>query len=176
MTSSHPRRSAFRLALDGWPKRTIFGNLTSFIRRKYPSHTNPSPIALKSGIEPRFSCNLLYETQSVRKISRQFLWKTSSKSPSAFQSAHASEPYLTTVITVISNILTLVCRLIFLFFQAFLTVRKKKKKKNTLSLGYSTFNIFTAFTVFTNNTTKVSEGCQGMGLDALHHVWLLKRN
>jgi hypothetical protein len=52
-----------------------------------------------------------------RTISEQFLWKTYSKSSSAFRSAHASEPYLTTVITVAFNILVLVCRLIFLFFQ-----------------------------------------------------------
>ena len=132
MISSQPRqgRPAFLLALDGWPKRTIFGNLSSFIRRTWPSHLNLSfIIALESGIEPHFSYNLLFEIRSVsrvpRTIRRQFHWKTSSKFSSAFRSAHASEPYLTIVITVASNILILVCRLIFLFFQTFfLTVKK----------------------------------------------------
>ena len=115
MTSSQSRqgRLAFRVAPDGWPKRTIFGNLSSFIRRTWPSYLNFSfIIALESGIEPHFSYNLLFEIRSVswvpRTIRRQFLWKTSSKFSSAFRSAHASEPYLTTVITVASNILILV--------------------------------------------------------------------
>ena len=131
MTSSHPRRGrhAFRLALNGWPKRTILGNLSSFIRKTCPSHLNLSfIIALESGIEPHYSYSLLFEIRSVsrvpRKILKQFLWKTSSKSSSAFRSAHASDPYLTTVITVASNILILVCRLIFLFFQTFFNCEK----------------------------------------------------
>ena len=131
MTSSQPRqgRPAFRVAPDGWPKRTIFGNLSSFIRRTWPSHLNLSfIIAPESGIEPHFSYNLLFEIRSVsrvpRTIRRQFLWKTSSKFSSAFRSAHASEPYLTTVTTVASNILILVCRLIFLFFQTFFNCEK----------------------------------------------------
>ena len=86
MTSSQPRqgRPAFRVAPDGWPKRTLFGNLSSFIRRTWPSHLNLSfIIAPESGIEPHFSYNLLFEIRSVsrvpRTIRRQFLWKTSSK-------------------------------------------------------------------------------------------------
>ena len=159
MTSSQPRqgRPTFRVALDGWPKRTIFGNLSSFIRRTWPSHLNLYFIlAPESGIEPHFSYNLLFEIRLVsrvpRTIRRQFLWKISGKFSSAFRSAHASEPYLTTVIIVASNILILVCRLIFLFFQTFFNC-----EKNTLSFSYSTFNIFTAPTIFTNNTTKVTE-------------------
>ena len=131
MTSSHPKggRPDFHGAPDGWPKRTIFGNLSSFIRRTWPSHLNLSfIIALYSGIEPHFSCNLLFEIRSVsrvpRTIRRQFLGKTSSNFSSAFGSAHASEPYLTTVITVASNILILVCRLIFLFFQTLFNCEK----------------------------------------------------
>ena len=82
MTSSQPRqgRPAFRIAPDGWPKRTIFGNLSSFIRRTWLSHLNLSfIIALESGIEPHFSYSLLLEIRSVsrvpRTICRQFLWK-----------------------------------------------------------------------------------------------------
>ena len=103
MTSSHPRRGqpAFRLALDGWPKRKIFGDLTSFNHRTCPSHLKLSfTIALESGIEP--------------------------PSSSTFRSTHASEPYLTTVITVPSNILILVCKLIFLLFRTFFFTGKKK--------------------------------------------------
>ncbi|XP_065561989.1 uncharacterized protein LOC136028203 [Artemia franciscana] len=70
--------------------------------------TRKSP---RKRIEPHFSYNLLFEVRSVsrvlRTIRRQFLWKTSSKFSSAFWSAHASEPYLATVITVASNILIL---------------------------------------------------------------------
>ena len=42
MTSSNPgqRRLAIRLALDSCPKRRIFGDFVSFIRRTYPSHLN----------------------------------------------------------------------------------------------------------------------------------------
>ena len=123
MTSSQPRqgRPAFRVAPDEWP---ILGNLSSFIRRTWPSHLNLYFIvALESGIEPHFSYNLLFEIRSVSRVPRtnrrQFLWKTSSKFSYAFRSAYASEPYLTTVITVASNILSLVCRLIFLLFQTF---------------------------------------------------------
>ena len=58
MTSSQPRqgRPAFPVAPDGWPKRIIFGNVSSFIRRTLPSHLNLSfIIAPESGIEPHFS-------------------------------------------------------------------------------------------------------------------------
>ena len=97
--------------------RTIFGNLSSFIRTTCSSHLNLSfIIALESGIEPHFSYSLLFEIRSVSRllktIRKQFLWKTSSKSSSSFCGAHASEPYLTTEITVASNILILVCSLI----------------------------------------------------------------
>ena len=103
-------------------KRKIFGNLSSFIRRTCPNHLNLSfIIALESRNEPHFSYNPLFQMRSVSRIPRiirkQFLWKTSSKSSSAFRSAHASKLYLTPVITVPSNILILVCRLNFLFFQ-----------------------------------------------------------
>ena len=106
MTSSQPRRGrpAFRVAPDGWPKRTIFGNLSSFVCRTWPSHLNLSfIISLDSGIEPHFSYKLLFEIRSVSRVPRtirtQFLWKTSSKCLSTFRRAHASEPYLNTVIT-----------------------------------------------------------------------------
>jgi len=125
-TSSHPKRGrpAFCWALDGWPKRTIFGNLSSFICRMCPSHLNLSPIlALEIRIEPQLLCNLLLEIHSVswlpKAIRRQSLWKKSYKSSSVFRTAHASEPYLTNVILAASNIIILVCRLIFSFFQTF---------------------------------------------------------
>jgi hypothetical protein len=131
MTSSYPSqgRSAFRLALDGWPKRTIFSNLSSLIRTTCPHHLSLSfIIALENGIEPYFSYNLLFEIRLVsrvpRTIRKQFLWKTSRRSSSTFRITHNSEPYLTTVITVASNILILVCRLISLFFQTFLAMKK----------------------------------------------------
>ena len=131
MISSHLNRGqhAFSLALKGWLKRRIFGNLSSFICRTCPSHLILSLIiALESGIQPHFLHRLLFEIHSVSQLPRtncrQFLWKTSGKSSSAFQRAQVSEPYLTTVITVGYNILILVCKLIFLFFQTFLTMRK----------------------------------------------------
>ena len=112
MISSHPnkRRPFFRLALDGWPTETIFGLLSYLIRITCPSHLNLSLItALERRIEPHFSHNQLLEILSVswvpKTIRWQFFWKRSSEFSSAFQSTHASEPYLTTVITVASNIL-----------------------------------------------------------------------
>jgi len=125
MTSSHPNRGrpAFCLALNGWLRRTIFCNLLPYIHKTCPSLLNLSfVVALESEIEPYFSYSLLFETLSVwvpRTIRRQFSGKTSFKFSSAFQSVHDSEPFLTTVITVASNVLILVCRLIFLFFQTF---------------------------------------------------------
>ena len=166
MTSSHPRwgRPAFRVAPNSWPKRTIFGNLSSFIRRMWLSYLNLSfIIEPESWIEPYFSYNLLFEIRSVSRVPRticsQFLWKTSSKFSFDFWSAQASEPYLTTVITVAFNITILFWRLIFLFFWTFFSC-----EKNTLSLSYSTFDIFTAPTVFTNNTTKASEAADLINL------------
>ena len=157
MTSSYRKRGrpTFRLVLYAWPKRTICGNLTSFIYRTCPRHLNLSVIiALKCWFEPHFLYSLLFEIRSVsqvtRTISRPYIWKTSSKSLSAVRSAHTSEPYLTTVIILPSNIQIIICRIIFLFFQTFSTV------KNFLSLCYSS-KIFTAPTVFANNTTKVHE-------------------
>ena len=124
MTSSHPRRGrpAFHLAPCSWPKKTIFSNLSSFIHRTWPSHLNLSfIIALESGIQPhlRTTYYLKLRQLGTHNNRRQFLWKISSKLSSTFQSANASEPYLTTFITVASNIPILVCRLIFLFFQTF---------------------------------------------------------
>ena len=126
MTSFYPNRGrpAIRLALDGSPKRTIFGNLSSFIHRTCPWHLNLSLIiVIESEIEPQFLYSLLFELRSVsqipRTIHKQFLWKLFSKSSSAFPSTHSPKPYLTTVITVASNILILVCTLIILIFQTF---------------------------------------------------------
>ena len=73
MTTSRPnhRRPAFHLALDGCPKRTIFGNLSSFIPSTCPSHINLSfIIALESGIEPHFSYSLLFEIWSISRTPR----------------------------------------------------------------------------------------------------------
>jgi len=118
-----------------WPKMTICHPSSAESQPFFhysPSHLNLSFIvALESVIEPHFSYSLLFEILSVSRVPRtipsQFLWKMSSKPSSAFRSAHASEPNLTTAITVPSNILILVCRLIFLFFQTFLTVKKQPK-------------------------------------------------
>ena len=124
MTSSHLNRGrpVFCLALNGWPRRTIFGILSSFVRRTCPSHLNLSfIIAVESGTEPHFLNSLLFEIRSVtrgpRIIRRQFLWKTFSKSSSIF-----GAPMLQSR------------------FQLW---------KNTLILGFSTFKIFTAPTFFT---------------------------
>ena len=113
-TSSHPSRGrpVFPLALDlnSWPKRTIMGSLTSFIQRTCLSHHNLYLItALESGIERAVS-------RVSKTIRSQFLWKTFSKSSSVFRSAQASEPYLAIVISVASNILILIRRIMFLFF------------------------------------------------------------
>ena len=143
--SFHPRRlgqPAFCLALDGCPKRTTFGNPSSFIHRTLPSHLNLSfIIAQENGIQSHFSYSLLFkilsgsQKKSVGKFSQKYLVNLHLN----FRSAHASEPYLITFITVPSNFPILGCTLIVLLFQTFfLTV------KNTLSHGYSTFNIFTA--------------------------------
>jgi hypothetical protein len=89
--SSHwGRRPTFLLTLDGWMKRTILGNLPSFIRRTSPSHLILSCIiAIESGIETHFSNSLLFKIRSVsrvpRAIRRQFLLKTSIKSFSDFR-------------------------------------------------------------------------------------------
>ena len=75
-----------------------------------------------------------------------FLKQQTSKSSSVFGTAHISEPYLNTVITVASSILFLVWRHIFLlFFQIF----KFSQKHPGHCLFF--FNIFIASTTFTNN-------------------------
>ena len=54
---------AFHFSLEGWLRRTIFGNMSSFIGKTWPSHLNLSvTIALESGIEPHFctTCCLKY--------------------------------------------------------------------------------------------------------------------
>jgi len=70
-------RPAFHLALDGWPTWTIISNLSSFIRRKCPSHLNFSLIvALESMIEPCFSYSLFFEVRPVsmpKTMRRKFL-------------------------------------------------------------------------------------------------------
>jgi len=82
--SSNWRQLNFRLALAGWPISKIFGNLSFFIRRKCPS--------------------------DLKTVLRQFLWKISCNFSFVFWTAHASQPYLTTVIALASNILILVRR------------------------------------------------------------------
>ena len=58
-------RPAFLLVLDGWPIRTIFGNLSSFIRRTCPNHLTLSfIIALESGIETHFVQTTVWNTIS----------------------------------------------------------------------------------------------------------------
>jgi hypothetical protein len=94
-----------------------------------PSHLNLSLIiAIESWIEPYCLCSLLFKIRTVKLepkiIRRQFLWKTYIKSSSAFRGALVSEPYLTTVINVASNILVLTRKGIFTFLKAFLTLKK----------------------------------------------------
>ena len=108
MASCHHKqgRPAFYLALDGWPKKE------KHWVEKDPRHLRLCfIIAQESGMEPYFLYSLLFKIWSVsritRTIRRQFLWKTFSKSSSAFRSVHVSEPYLTTIITTASNILIL---------------------------------------------------------------------
>ena len=65
-------RTALRLALDGWLKMTIFGNLSSFIRRRGPSHLNLYLlIALESEIEEHFSHSLLFDIRSVSRVPKK---------------------------------------------------------------------------------------------------------
>jgi len=94
-----------------WPTRTRFGNLLSFIRGTCPGHLIISHIiAVGIRIERHFLHSLLLEIQtSVSSI---------------FRRAYASEPYLTTIITLALNILIFVQRFIFILFQTFLTVKK----------------------------------------------------
>ena len=86
----------------------------------------PFIITLESGIVPHFLYILLFEIRSdnqvPRTIRRQFLWKTSSKSSSAFWSALLQS--MTTVIIVAFNII------IFAGLSSkLLPIAKKKKKK-----------------------------------------------
>jgi hypothetical protein len=83
------RRPIFRLSLDGWPKRAIFGNMFGNVQRKFPNNFNlPLIVALDKGLEPYFSYSLLFEIRSVSQvpntIRKQFLWETSIKSSSIF--------------------------------------------------------------------------------------------
>ena len=147
MTSSHPirDRSAFYLALDGLPERTIFGKLLSVMRRPGPSNHNFCLIiALENRIEPHFSCRLLFEIRSVGRapkvIFRQFFWKTSNKSSFVFWSVHFK--------TTLGH-----CHLCnFQYFnlgsETYIAFLPKffQLLKYTLSLFYSTFNIFTTST------------------------------
>ena len=97
--------------------------------RMCPRHLNLFHIALESGVKLNFLYSILFKIRRVsrvpRTIRRQLIWKTSRKSSSAFRSTHASEPYLTTVITVASKILIFAYGLIIFFFLKFLTVKKK---------------------------------------------------
>ena len=82
-------RPAFHFAFDGWPKRTLFGSLSSFIHRSLLSHVNLFlSIALESGIKPYFSYSRPSENgQSVgypKQSLKRFLWKTLSKSSPNF--------------------------------------------------------------------------------------------
>ena len=78
---------------------------------------------------------------STWTILRRFTYETYNKSSSAFRSTYATVTYLTTVITVASDILILV---------------RRRMKKN-LCIGYSTFHNLTASAIFTINTTEKSE-------------------
>ena len=111
----------FRSALDVWPLRTTYGNLSSFTCRTWTSYLNLSVIiAPEAWIEPHSLFSLMFEIWSVSRVPKtictQFLGKTSSKPSSIFRSANASGPYLTTVITLASIILVLAHRLTLLVF------------------------------------------------------------
>ena len=116
-------RHTICLALDCCPKWTIFRNLWSFIHKICHGHLSLSLItALVIRIELDFLYSFLIEIRSVRRVPKRICisLKHTSKSSSVFGTAHISEPYLTTVITLASSILFLVCRHFFLlFFQIF---------------------------------------------------------
>ena len=129
--------------------------MSFFICRTYPSHLDLSFIIVLEGeFEPPFSYSQQFKMRSVsrvpRTIRRQFLWKTSSKSSSASGSAPASEPYLTTVITIPSNILILVCRLIFLFFKTFFLTEKTPW---VLPIQFLTSLLLPAWSIFSYPTS-----------------------
>ena len=68
------------------------------------------------------------KTRGPKQIRRQFLWKTSRKSSYVFWSAHdlsLLKSHMTTVITLGSNILILVCRFFLPILHNFSTVKKK---------------------------------------------------
>ena len=112
-------RHTICLALDCCPKWMIFRNLSSLIHKICHSHLSLSLItALVIRIELDFLYSFLIEIRSVRRVPKRICisLKHTSKSSSVFGTAHISEPYLTTVITVASNILFLVCRHFFLLF------------------------------------------------------------
>nr|CAG4635294.1 EOG090X01LO [Artemia franciscana] len=77
MTFSDPRRGrpAICLALDGWPKRTIFGNLPSFIHR-----TCPSRLKLSLIIAPEMLSLILPHKKSsfASKVSQTFSFSSTS--------------------------------------------------------------------------------------------------
>jgi len=102
---------------------------SSFIRKACPSLLNLSfVIVLEIRIRPHFSYDLLFDIRSVRRVPktmlRQVPWKKFNSSSSTFQSTYISEPYMTTAITLPSNVLILIYRLMFPFFRTFFTWEK----------------------------------------------------
>ena len=80
MTSFHSIRGrlVFCSVPDGWQRGTIFGNLTSFIRKRCPSHLNISFfITLRSGMEPYFLfCDIPAVKRVPRTLCRELLLST----------------------------------------------------------------------------------------------------
>ena len=139
------------------PFSPLWDNLSSFIRRFCHGYLNLALIIiLENGTEPHFRTAYCLKYCQSTGFTKQFVGNFSGKhvaNLSVFQSAHASEPYLSTVITVASNILILV-------FLLDLSSKLFSTEETTLSLSYSTFNMFTTSTVFSTITTKASEAFQ----------------
>jgi len=128
-------------SLRGLPeKEKIIGNLSSFIGRTYPIYLNLSLIiAEESEIESHFvPSTLCIRSAHSKTFCRLFCRKTHNKSLPVDRSTHASEPCLTTFISIVFNVQILVYKLIFLFFQTFFS------SENTLSLVCFSYNIFTS--------------------------------
>lgn len=82
----------------------------------------------------------------VKRVSKTFLiqrfWKTFNEPSSAIPSAHFSDPYLTTVITVTSTTLVLIRGLTLPFFQTFFDCEKIPCALAILRVIYKTIKVF----------------------------------
>ena len=119
MTCSHPNRRqlAFHLALYGWPKWKIFDNLSSFIRRAYPRHPNLSfIIILESGMNNSFRTAYWLKYGQLAGYPEQSLGNFFGKHLTHLHplfGAPMPHNHIWPLSSLSSDILTLVCRLIF---------------------------------------------------------------